>query len=250
MRSASTVAAMRIRGVLFDFGSTLFGHAPLPATITAAGAAIGHDIDAAIATELATRIDALAADPAEVARGRDLDRAVWAARWPVLYATADDRYPGLGAAVDAAMHDPQAWVPYAATARVLAELAARGVRVGVLSNTGWEVRDAFAVRGLDRYVDAFTLSCDVGVAKPDPRIFAAACAAIGVAPAEALMVGDDARADVGGVALGIRTVLLPAVEPGDDNGLTAVVGAVDATDDHHLRHGAPTPSALPDGATG
>lgn len=218
-----------IRAVLFDFGSTLFAHPSLADTIVVAGASVGHVIDGRTAGALAVRIDALAAEPAEVALGRDLDAAVWAQRWAVLYRVVDDRFPGLGRAIDASMHDPFAWVPFAATVSVLGVLHSRGVRVGVLSNTGWDVRGPFAVRGIDRFVDSFTLSCEVGAAKPDVAIFAAGCAAVGVDPAATLMVGDDARADVGGTTLGIRTLLLPPGAPGSDNGLGDVIGLLTAS---------------------
>nr|MCH9684566.1 HAD-IA family hydrolase [Deltaproteobacteria bacterium] len=42
------------------------------------------------------------------------------------------------------------------------------------------------------------ISAEVGVEKPDPRIFARACERVGVEPAAALHVGDDAGDDVGG----------------------------------------------------
>ena len=46
-----------------------------------------------------------------------------------------------------------------------------------------------------------------GCAKPDPRIFLAACAALGVAPQQAVYVGDDRRIDVlGARQAGLRSV--------------------------------------------
>jgi putative hydrolase of the HAD superfamily len=211
---------MTVRGVLFDFGNTLFAHAPLDSTIAGAAERLGLVITAAEASDLATRIDALAAGEAEAVHRRDLDAAVWTTRWHHLYGVDDHRWPGLGAALYAAMHDPTEWFPYADTAAVLTVLHDAGIRVGVVSNTGWDVRAVFAEHQLHTAVDAFALSCECGVAKPDRAIFAIACAGLGVEPAEVVMVGDDARADVGGTALGIRTLLLPATPPGTDNGLT------------------------------
>lgn len=50
---------------------------------------------------------------------------------------------------------------------------------------------------------------EVGVAKPDPRIFAAASAALGVAPEQLLHVGDDPVLDVQGARdAGLRTAWL------------------------------------------
>jgi HAD superfamily hydrolase (TIGR01493 family) len=220
---------VRVRGVLFDFGSTLFAHAPLTDTIADAAGRLGLDITRAGAAELAARIDELAASEAEAVHRRDLDAAVWSTRWRQLYSIGDDRLPGLGAAIDAAMHDPAQWLPFRDTAEVLGRLHEGGVAVGVVSNTGWDVRGPFAHHGLDGLVDSFTLSCEVGAAKPDRAIFAIGCARLGVEPAAVLMIGDDGWADVGGMALGLRTLLLPPAAPGGDNGLDAVLDLVDGS---------------------
>ena len=85
---------------------------------------------------------------------------------------------------------------------MLRGLRERGLRVGVVSNIGWDLRPVFRAHGLDPYVDTYTLSYEHGVQKPDPRLFATACEALGADPREALMVGDDRRADGGAAALG------------------------------------------------
>lgn len=97
---------------------------------------------------------------------------------------------------------PAAWRPYPDAAEVLAELRARGVPVAVVSNIGWDLRPVFAAHGLAELVDAFVLSYEFGRQKPDPAIFLAACEALGVAPQDTLMVGDDREADGGAAALG------------------------------------------------
>jgi HAD superfamily hydrolase (TIGR01509 family) len=77
-------------------------------------------------------------------------------------------------------------------------------------------------------VDAFVLSYEVGVMKPGAGIFSAACSALGVAPQDALMVGDNPRADGGACDLGMRTLLLPYSPAGREHGLRAVLDLVDA----------------------
>lgn len=50
---------------------------------------------------------------------------------------------------------------------------------------------------------------DLGIAKPDPRIFHAACEQLGVAPADVLHVGDDLMLDVNGaLGAGLQAVWL------------------------------------------
>ncbi len=83
------------------------------------------------------------------------------------------------------------------------------VRLALCSNWSW-TPSALAIledAGLREHFDALAISHDVGLRKPRPEIFEAALAGLGVAPAEALHVGDNLAADVvGAAALGIRTV--------------------------------------------
>jgi putative hydrolase of the HAD superfamily len=119
---------------------------------------------------------------------------------------------------------PAAWSPYPDAPEVLRGLRERGIRVGVVSNIGWDLRPVFREHGLDQYVDAYVLSYEHGIQKPDPRLFAVACEALQAEPRETLMVGDDRRADGGASALGCRVHFvdhLPADERPD--GLRAVL---------------------------
>lgn len=223
-----------VRGVLFDFGNTLFAHASLPHTVEQCCRRLGAATTAEWAAAAAARIEAAAHTPDEVALGRDLDAAVWRARWHVLYAVADGEVPGLGAAIYSAMHDPLQWVPYARTATTLRTLVAAGVPVALVSNTGWDVRAVLAAHGLLGEIRSVVLSCEAGLVKPSAAIFELACSQLGVAPSEALMVGDDVVADGGAARAGLRTLLLPVGAPGVDNGLDAVTRIV-----------VPSPAATP-----
>src|SRR5690606_23657003 len=88
-----------------------------------------------------------------------------------------------------------------------------GVRIGILSNCGWDLRPAFHRAGLSEFVDSWTLSFEHGRQKPDPELFRIACAALGVCPEETLMVGDDASTDTGALAVGMPVFLLPPAPP-------------------------------------
>ncbi len=63
--------------------------------------------------------------------------------------------------------------------------------------------------GLEHHFKVSVAANQVGVAKPDPAIFHAACARLGVAPREAVFVGDDILLDVQGAQrAGMRAVWL------------------------------------------
>ena len=215
-----------VRGVLFDFGNTLFAHASLAETIEASCEALGKPRSTEWAEGFAARVQAAAHTAEELRHPRDLDMRVWHARWHVLYGLADDVVPGLGAAIYAAMHDPIQWRPYETAAATLAAIHQAGIPIAVVSNTGWDVRTVFVAHHLDRFVDAFVLSYEVGAVKPAVAIFDVACAELGVAATDCLMVGDDAHADAGAVAAGLRVLLVPARAAGSHNGVDAAARIV------------------------
>jgi putative hydrolase of the HAD superfamily len=89
----------------------------------------------------------------------------------------------------------------------LALLREHGLKIGLVSNTGRDL-DAFVRHhGLD--VDAAVGSGAYGKTKPHPTIFRFALEQLGVAPEEAVMVGDSIEDDVEGArAVGMRAMLL------------------------------------------
>jgi FMN phosphatase YigB (HAD superfamily) len=63
------------------------------------------------------------------------------------------------------------------------------------------------------------------VIKPDPKIFLRACERLGVAPEEALMVGDSEEADGGAAAVGCQVAIVdPAPTAERPTGLIDAVG--------------------------
>ena len=96
------------------------------------------------------------------------------------------------------------------TADMLAQLRARGIRTGVISNLGWS-GEALAdrlQRLLPEHPFEFVIaSSDYGVRKPDPLIFRAALAKAGLPPEKVWFCGDQIEADVlGAQAAGIFPV--------------------------------------------
>lgn len=83
-----------------------------------------------------------------------------------------------------------------------------GVRFGLITNgdLAFQRRKVEAVALEDR-IPVLVASGEVGVAKPDPRIFRHACELFGVPPQEAVYVGDRLRTDaIGAAAAGLTGV--------------------------------------------
>jgi putative hydrolase of the HAD superfamily len=205
---------MTIKAVLFDFSGTLFRAEPTESWLRA----VLEDADLTLPerelTEAAGALETVGAMPGSGVAPRlpKSSEELWrrrdesAERHRAMY-TAISRQVRLP---DPRLHDalydrhmlPAAWGPYPDAAEVLGTLRERGVAVGVVSNIGWDLRPVFHEHGLDPYVGAYVLSYEHGIQKPDARLFATACDALGVAPEDALMVGDDRRTDGGAAALG------------------------------------------------
>lgn len=101
---------------------------------------------------------------------------------------------------------------------LLWDLRRRGLRLALISNAGITPGRCLR-RLLERYrilepFEALVFSDEVGVAKPHPEMFRRALQALGVAPEEAVHVGDNPKADVEGArAVGMRAVLVNGKEP-------------------------------------
>lgn len=90
---------------------------------------------------------------------------------------------------------------------VLSGLKERGYRLGVVTNG----RDSFqrskiASLGIEPYFDVILTSGELGIKKPDPRIFRAALSALQAEPADTVFCGDSLEADmIPANALGMTT---------------------------------------------
>ena len=104
----------------------------------------------------------------------------------------------------------EAWEAYPDVEPMLRDVREMGgVRIGIVSDWGSNLRSILAELELDRYLDFVLPSGAVGVAKPNPAFYRLALEAAGVEPAVALMVGDSYRADVRGAwAAGMDAVWL------------------------------------------
>jgi putative hydrolase of the HAD superfamily len=116
---------------------------------------------------------------------------------------------------------------YDETASVLAELRARGVTLAICSNWDWDLEEAIAAAGLTGTVDVTVSSAWVGARKPHRRMYDAVIDRIGIAPADALFVGDTWTCDVEGPrAAGLVPLYLRRAHLGIDK---------TAPDDHHTQ---------------
>lgn len=196
--------------VLFDFAWTLFAK-DADSWVGRAAASIGRPVadgePIRIVTALARRLAETALDPAHT--GRDLDPVVHDAAILAVLRELPGVEPELAAALMADYLG--SYEPYADVRDTFLALRGRGIRIGVVSNFGRDIRPAFARHGLDGLVDGFTVSYEVGRVKPDPEIWHLAMAALGADPTRTVMVGDHPAGDGGAVAAGIPALVLPPV---------------------------------------
>lgn len=223
----------QVDAVLFDFHGTL-AQVEEPVTwVVAAAAACGRELQRGKATILADRLVTAgrAGGPlpyrvplhlAEHWADRDLYEHSHRAAFTGLAETVDTDVEGLADALYDRLLGPAGWLPYADAESTLRTLHDAGIKVGVVSNIGFDIRPHFAAWGLAGLVDAYALSFEVGRTKPDPAIFLGACGMLGADPARTLMVGDS-PADAGAVRAGCAALVLPAAEPGLANGLSATL---------------------------
>ncbi len=217
----STRPGAGLRAVLFDAGNTLvfLDYARLAEEV---GAAIGLPL-----TEQGlARHRAAATRAMESASGGDRHRA--AAYLESLFLLSGVPRESLDQVRDCLgrMHgERHLWSVLAdRSAESLARLRQAGLKLAVVSNSDGRVEQALAAAGIRHYFDVVIDSALIGVEKPDPRIFHAALEALGVAPEEALYVGDLYDIDVVGArAAGLDAVLLAG--PEDTTGLDCRVTA-------------------------
>ena len=123
---------------------------------------------------------------------------------------------------------PASWRLLPGAAQALAEIRARGVRVGIASNFDLLIHDILTGLGIADLFEAVVLPAEVRTTKPDPRFFRQALVRLGVTAGETLFLGDDLERDLAGArAVGITAVHAPSLATLSD--LPNRVARVDAT---------------------
>jgi putative hydrolase of the HAD superfamily len=129
----------------------------------------------------------------------------------------EDYFRGLGLADDAVATCLRIRTDFTRTHLVAREgavetldaLARRGLKRGLISVCSSDVSDAWEDFELAGHLDDAVLSCDVGLSKPDPRIYLLACERLGVEPRECLFVGDGANDELAGAErVGMQAVCI------------------------------------------
>jgi putative hydrolase of the HAD superfamily len=88
---------------------------------------------------------------------------------------------------------------------LIRELRRRGIRTGLLSNS-WGARDGYPRHLFDDLFDDVVISGEVGMRKPEERIFRLAATRLGLSPAECAFVDDVEGNIVAARALGFTAV--------------------------------------------
>ncbi|MBN1421799.1 MAG: HAD family hydrolase [Planctomycetes bacterium] len=229
---------MPIRVILFDLDDTLVIETPAVreaflAACEPARERMGID-PSALAASVRDHAERLWLEAPEAARSRAIGMSSWEALWASFRgADPDERCMRTWAAT----YRREAWAqgladrgaydgalaeelseafrrerrarnaPFPEVEEVLSDLrASHGL--GLVSNgVSDHQRDKLRAAGLDGAFEVMVFSGDLGVGKPDPRVFEAALAALGVRPGEAAMVGNSLRRDVAGaMGAGLRGI--------------------------------------------
>jgi putative hydrolase of the HAD superfamily len=91
-----------------------------------------------------------------------------------------------------------ALVPRADALPTLSELRRRGHVLGLITVCSEETAQLWEESAFAGLFDATVFSCEVGISKPDPRIYELCCEQLGVVPSDCLFVGDGANDELPG----------------------------------------------------
>ena len=216
----------RFEAVLFDAGDTLIRLTGSGTELLhEAAATLGSSLDPDTANQVWQRVLDRGSSAEELAKGRDLSPERHREVWTELYAAAgcEQLVAGLSDRLYERTVAAESWEAFPDAVPTLRAVRARGVRVAVVSDTGFDLRPAMDRLGLMPHIDVVLMSYEQGVCKPAASVFRAACDRLGVRPARALMVGDNPLTDSGAVTAGLYAFLLPAPPPTGPRGLEHVL---------------------------
>jgi putative hydrolase of the HAD superfamily len=106
--------------------------------------------------------------------------------------------------------------PRADAAATLSRLRADGFKLGLIANQPVGVPALWKASTLSQWFDVAVFSCEVSIAKPDPRIYHMTCDRLRVSPTQCLFVGDGGSSELTGArAVGMHAIRIrvPHEEP-------------------------------------
>ncbi|MHB9002974.1 MAG: HAD family hydrolase [Coriobacteriia bacterium] len=216
---------MNTRAVFFDVGNTLlYPHPGVPEVCRRILAEAGHVRDLSAIDAVIPLVDAYYEDRYREDdtfwTSEDETSGVWVGMYSLLCRQLgiEDNAEKIARRVYDTFGDPGHWRAYDDVAPAIARLRERGLMVGIISNWDRRLEGLLHGLGLGPSLDTILSSAVVGLRKPDPRIFELACSRLGVAPAQAVHVGDHHYADVlGATAAGMTPVLIDRHDTGVDS---------------------------------
>ncbi len=112
----------------------------------------------------------------------------------------------------------ESWVPYPDAIPTLIATKKRGLMVGLVSNATELARRVLANLDMEKYFDFIVISDEVGVRKPDKRIFEIALEMAGTKAHRSLFLGDKPSIDiVGAIGAGMKAILVDRNEAFPDS---------------------------------
>jgi len=207
------LAARRPRAVFFDLDATLvfFDADALIEKMTVVCAAMaqqhGVDAEALLGHHRRLTLDLWSRSEAGTVSGRQVSRDIWR---EALSACGCDAEGAALVASDLYWDNRHGVIGLFDDSIPTLEALRGHVRLAVITNGPQDMQiDKLEVHGCERHFELFLASSELGVLKPDPRIFAHTCSKLGVAPNEAWHVGDSLATDVAGArAAGLTAVWL------------------------------------------
>jgi HAD superfamily hydrolase (TIGR01509 family) len=220
----------QFEAVLFDAGDTLIRLAGSGEKLLhRAAASLGAgQLDRDEVAHVWRRVLDRSSTAEELGKGRDLSSTRHHEVWTALYTTAgcERLAPGLSEELYALTISADSWEAFPDTLPTLRAVRDRGLRVGVLSDTGFDLRPAMDQLGLSPFLDTVVMSFEHGVCKPSVKAFLTACDQLQVPPERTLMVGDNPLTDSGAVAAGMYVFLLPRPTKTGPRGLGHILSLI------------------------
>jgi putative hydrolase of the HAD superfamily len=131
-------------------------------------------------------------------------------------------------------------VPRAGAVATLRKLRDDGVKLGLITVCSEDIETLWPESEFAGLFDAEVFSSSFGASKPDPRIYLACCEQLGVAPGEAVFVGDGANDELAGARrVGMEAILIhrpgedplwPEVREWDGHRVTSIPGVLEVVE--------------------